>query len=248
MSSKISWNPWHGCTKFSPGCLNCYVYRLDARFGRDPSEFKVTSNLELPVRKDRYGKYKVPEGSLFMTCFTSDFLLDQADEVRSKAWNYIRERSDCNFLFVTKRVHRFLDHVPEDWGDGWNHVIVYVTVENQAMADYRIPILLDLPIKHRGICVEPMLEKIDIRKYLSLGKINHGVICGGESGSIRTSRLLDFSWVKDLKNQCIEFGTYFWFKQTGTRFKDNEVKFYPKHGEQYNLADRYGISNFNLMF
>ena len=29
------WNPWHGCKKISPGCLNCYVYRRDAEFGKD---------------------------------------------------------------------------------------------------------------------------------------------------------------------------------------------------------------------
>ena len=25
------WNPWHGCTKVSPGCTKCYVYRRDAQ-------------------------------------------------------------------------------------------------------------------------------------------------------------------------------------------------------------------------
>ena len=31
------WNPWHGCKKYSEGCLNCYVYRRDASVGRDAS-------------------------------------------------------------------------------------------------------------------------------------------------------------------------------------------------------------------
>ena len=31
------WNPWHGCRKYSPGCLNCYVYRRDAKYELDAS-------------------------------------------------------------------------------------------------------------------------------------------------------------------------------------------------------------------
>ena len=28
-----TFNPWHGCTKVSPGCDNCYAEEVDARFG-----------------------------------------------------------------------------------------------------------------------------------------------------------------------------------------------------------------------
>lgn len=38
------WNPWHGCTRFSEGCDNCYMYYMDGQRGIDPS---VISN-ELP--------------------------------------------------------------------------------------------------------------------------------------------------------------------------------------------------------
>ena len=29
------WNPWHGCTKISPGCKHCYVYRQDEMYGEE---------------------------------------------------------------------------------------------------------------------------------------------------------------------------------------------------------------------
>ena len=29
------WNPWHGCTKISPGCKYCYVYRQDEQYGTE---------------------------------------------------------------------------------------------------------------------------------------------------------------------------------------------------------------------
>ena len=56
------WNPWHGCKKISPGCLNCYVYRMDAKYGRDSSVVQKTGNFRLPVMKDRRGEYKLKSG------------------------------------------------------------------------------------------------------------------------------------------------------------------------------------------
>ncbi|MEN6339375.1 MAG: DUF5131 family protein, partial [Clostridiaceae bacterium] len=34
-SGGVNWNPWHGCHKYSAGCQNCYVYRMDDRHGKD---------------------------------------------------------------------------------------------------------------------------------------------------------------------------------------------------------------------
>lgn len=31
----IPWNPWNGCKKVSIGCKNCFVYKMDQRYGRD---------------------------------------------------------------------------------------------------------------------------------------------------------------------------------------------------------------------
>lgn len=247
--NRVSWNPWHGCTKVSQGCRNCYVDRLDKRFGRNPGEFSVNGSLHLPIKRDRKGNYKVPSGSEFMTCFTSDFLYELADEVRTEAWNCIRERSDCTFTFVTKRIDRFMQCIPEDWNDGWNNVCIYVTAENQGTAGYRLPILLDLPIKHRGICIEPMLEGMDISTFLESGRFDLGVIAGGESGSSRVTRALDYKWIEDIKNQCSRYNTPFWFKQTGTRFIDHSgvERTVIHHGDQYKLADMYNISSFSLI-
>ena len=41
-----TWNPWHGCRKVSPGCLNCYVYRRDAEVGKDSSFIARTSSFD----------------------------------------------------------------------------------------------------------------------------------------------------------------------------------------------------------
>lgn len=43
------WNPWHGCYKKSEGCLNCYMYYLDAQRGqRSDVIYKVKIILTFP--------------------------------------------------------------------------------------------------------------------------------------------------------------------------------------------------------
>ena len=102
------WNPWHGCHKCSPGCLNCYVFFLDKQ--RDKNSSIVTrskSGFSLPLKKDRNGKFKIEDGKEIATCFTSDFFLEEADAWRDEAWEIIRTRNKLNFLICTKRIERF---------------------------------------------------------------------------------------------------------------------------------------------
>ena len=166
-----TWNPWHGCKKISPGCANCYVYRRDAEFGKDSSIVTRTSSFDMPVKCNRRNEYKLQlKGEDVYTCMTSDFFLDEADAWRPEAWDIIRRRGDLHFVIITKRIHRFAVGLPEDWGSGYENVTICCTCENQDRADYRLPVFLDLPIKHRTIIHEPMLEQIDIRKYLATGR------------------------------------------------------------------------------
>ena len=56
--------------------------------------------------------------------------------------------------------------LPIDWGEGWDHVTICCTCENQDRTDYRLPIFLSLPIKHREVICEPMLGEINMEKHL----------------------------------------------------------------------------------
>ena len=147
------WNPWHGCTKISPGCKYCYVYRQDEMYGSEIGSniARKTAAFNLPLKRRRDKSYKIPSGRMVFTCFTSDFLLRDADPWRTECWAMMRERSDLWFYFFTKRIDRFMECIPPDWGDGYDNVLVGCTVENQAMADYRLPIFRQLPIKHKSI-------------------------------------------------------------------------------------------------
>ncbi len=46
-----------------------------------------------------------------------------------------------------------------------------VTCENQRRADERIPILLDLPFKHKGIMCAPFIGPVSIKEYLPYDQI-----------------------------------------------------------------------------
>lgn len=225
------WNPWHGCTKISTGCANCYVYRRDAEFGKDASVVTKTSSFDLPVKRNRQKQYKMqPEDGIVYTCFTSDFFHKTADEWRPEAWAMIRERSDLEFYFITKRPHRFEKGLPADWGEGYENVTIGCTCENQFMADKRLPVFLELPIRHKQIIHEPMLERINIEKYLEkYADRIECVSCGGESGE--GARVLDYAWVLETHIQCVKYGVPFSFHQTGSCFV--------KGGKRYHIDRKY---------
>ncbi len=253
------WNPWHGCQKISPGCKNCYVYRRDAEFGKDSSIVTKTKNFDLPLKKDRKGNYtlrpqieiRIGESGLeeiisvdhtVFTCGTSDFFLEEADEWRAEAWRIIRSRPDLHFYIITKRIHRFTVSLPEDWGEGYDNVTIGCTCENQNRANYRLPIFFEVPIRHREIIHEPMLEAIDLTPFLQAhaSKIQC-VICGGESGDPKDVRLLDYAWVLQTMMQCVTYQVPFHFKQTGTLFRKHNHVYQIARKDQLSQAAKAGI-------
>lgn len=209
----VSWNPWHGCLRISEGCDHCYVYRQDAAWQKDSSRVSKTAAFGLPVRRRRDRRWKIADGEVVYTCFTSDFLLAEADVWRAEIWEMIRLRRGLHFMFFTKRIDRLATCLPEDWGEGYENVTIGCTVENQLQTDYRLPIFLRLPIRHKVIVCAPLLEPIDLRPYLS-PQIKE-VSVGGESGT--EARICDYAWVLSLREQCVERGVAFCFHQTGAR-------------------------------
>lgn len=230
------WNPWHGCHKCSPGCLNCYVYFLDKKRDKDASVVtKSKTNFNLPLKKTRSGEYKIPSGMEIATCFTSDFFLEEADSWRDDAWDIIKKRSDVDFLICTKRIERFYEHLPEDWGEGYDNVIIVVTAENQAMAKKRVPILLEIPAKRKGVFVSPILEYVDLKPFLKSGKIDM-VSVGGESYD--NARVCDFRWVKQIYFDCKMYNVKFDFHQTGSNFLMNGKIYKIKHHDEHSQAKK----------
>lgn len=214
------WNPWRGCHKKSEGCKNCYIHRANARKGINTDIIYPTDEFHKPIVKDKKGNYKIKSGQTVYLCFNSDFLIEEADQWRKEAWAMIKERSDLNFLFLTKRIERFRIGLPDDFEEGYDNVTIGTTIENQLRADERISILKELPIKHKLITIQPMLEKIDLLEYLD-DSIEY-VVVGGESG--RNVRPLHYDWVLDIREQCIKKNVNFEFRQVGSIFiKDQKT-------------------------
>lgn len=216
------WNPWHGCLKKSEGCANCYMYFLDKQRGMSGADiFKVKNNFNYPLQKTKEGRFKVQSGEHLRVCMTSDFFLEEADVWRLEAWRIIKQRPDVVFVLVTKRPERVMACLPEDWGDGWENVFFNVTCENQKRADERIPIMFELPFKHRGVWVAPFIGEVSIAEYLKSGKIEQ-VIAGGENYA--GARPLHYEWVRRLYDECVVADVTFAFMETGNYFvKDGKI-------------------------
>lgn len=219
------WNPWRGCHKYSEGCKYCYIHKGDLKRNVDTNVIVKTDKFYAPIQKNKKGEYKIKSGQTVYLCFSSDFLIEEADEWRHECFQMMKERSDLHFVFLSKRIERFMDCIPDDWDNGYDNVTVGCTIENQEMADYRLSIFSNLPIKHKNIICQPLLEKIDIEKYLNGIEL---VVVGGESDY--NARPLDYDWVLALREQCKSKNTHFEFRQCGTYFI--------KDGQKYTLNVR----------
>lgn len=237
----LTWNPWHGCHKISAGCRHCYVFREDAAFGvaTPTSEIHRTASFSLPLNTDRRRAWKYPAGTEFSLCFTSDFLIEEADGWRPEIWDIIRRRNDCRYMFFTKRIERLEQALPSFWEEIADIVSVGCTVENQDRADYRMPIFLSLPLKHRIVVVAPMIEPIALSRWLDPEKIEM-VTVGGESG--KYARPLEYEWVVDMHGQCVRSRVPFVFHQTGSYVIKDGRRYTIPRNLQHSQAKKAGLN------
>ena len=92
------WNPQRGCIKCSDGCLDCYIHKGDLKRNINTNLIIKTKDFEKSIEKLKNGNYKMKSGIVY-TCFSSDFLIKQADDYRDKCWKIMKERSDVLFNF-----------------------------------------------------------------------------------------------------------------------------------------------------
>lgn len=204
--------------------MHCYIHKGNLKRNVDTNEILKTKDFNKPIEKLKNGNYKMKSGLVYL-CFSTDFLIEEADKWRVECWKMIKERQDCTFLFLTKRIGRFMKCIPDDWNNGYENVVVCCTIENQKNADYKLSIFKDLPIKHKCITAQPLLENIDIEKYLDHIEL---VVVGGEFDI--DARPLDYNWILNIREQCIRQNVNFEFRQCGTYFI--------KDGKQYKLQTK----------
>lgn len=224
-----TWNPWRGCSKVSPGCAHCYMFRDQRRYGKDPEVVvrAADNTFYAPVRAKKWRE--LPAGAMVFTCSWSDWFHADADEWRDDAWEVVRQRPDLTWQILTKRPERIADHLPPDWGDGWPNVWLGVSIENRRFV-HRADVLRSVPAAVRFISAEPLLGPLFIHaadnwdgsrwswpdlydgEELNLDGIDW-LIAGGESGS--RHRPMRAEWVRDLRDACQDSRTAFFFKQWG---------------------------------
>ena len=209
-----TWNPVTGCTKVSPGCAHCYAETITLRFKWGGPFLPGKSTIRLhPERLDAPGKWRTPR-RVFVNSMSDLFHEEIPFEYVRKVFHKMETYDAHIYQVLTKRPERMLEFVEWDkqterWPD---HVWAGTSVENQYWADRRIPILQQIPANVRFLSVEPLLKSVDLSPYLSSLQ---WVIVGGESGY--RARPMNEQWAQRIRDDCVDVGVPFFFKQWGGR-------------------------------
>ncbi|TAN03108.1 MAG: phage Gp37/Gp68 family protein [Rhodanobacteraceae bacterium] len=252
--------PWHGFVRAVNG--------HPAWTGRTSL---IESALDLPLRWRRPRKVFVCSMSDLFHESVSDQWLDEIFQVMASAQRH-------TFQVLTKRaarMHAYLGsrgfHPFSD--DGWTmtgtigtqgevtpaptgrplpNVWLGVSVENQAAADERIPLLLQTPATVRFLSCEPLLGPIDLRRACALHRWKDAdgveccnvtrsldwVIVGGESGP--RARPMDPNWARRLRDQSKASNVPFFFKQWGEWATGEQSAVGPDHPIFKRIQNRAG--------
>jgi len=212
----VTWNPWSGCEKISPGCANCYAEGRAERFrGRGPA---FPNGFELTYRPHKLTeplKMKTPQ-AIFVNSMSDLFLEAVPDSKIVEVFDVMNKAHWHVFQVLTKRSERLREMAPHlKWTPNiWQGV----SVENQYWTR-RIPDLLTVPSRVRFLSVEPLLGPVDIRPWLAELQ---WVIVGGESG--RNLRPMNLDWARAVRDQTINAKVPFFYKQgNGWRSGMNKV-------------------------
>ena len=210
-STKISWadntwNPVHGCSKVSAGCDNCYAETLSLRYGITKKAWtgeNTDANIQLKPKKLR-DPYKLKQPSRVFVNSMSDLFHPKIPvEYREQIFDVMRDCPQHIFQVLTKRPRGAARYAGEWTQNIWQGT----SVENRATL-HRINSLRECGAKVRFLSLEPLLE--------DLGELNldgiHWVIVGGESG--KGFRPMPHEWARSLRDQCVEKGVPFFFKQS----------------------------------
>ena len=244
-----TWNPVTGCSKVSPGCANCYIERsIPFRMKSHKFEYDAnTKSVSTPImlhsdRLDRPRHWKAPR-AIFVNSLSDLFHDDIPDSFILDVWRTMRDTPQHIYMILTKRpermqafVNRIAWHTPEDGRGGYvpylyddgdaplKNVWLGVSVENQTMADKRIPLLLQTRAAVRFLSCEPLLRRVDLSNWLFCAGVDSQgyfakdqgidwVVVGGESGP--GARPMNPAWAVALRDECLAADVPFFFKQWG---------------------------------
>lgn len=206
-----TWNPVTGCTKISAGCDHCYAQRFSERFrGTSGHPFEMGFDLTLrPERLDQPLRWRLPRmifvnsmSDLFHKEVPKDFIGRVCDTMERAHWHI--------FQVLTKRSSLMRDFLRRRYATtrGPLHMWFGVSVEDGSKKS-RIRHLQGAPAGVRFLSIEPLIGPVG---KLDLTGIDW-VIVGGESGP--GARPMNPEWAREVRDQCLESGVAFFFKQWG---------------------------------
>lgn len=216
--TEITWNPTTGCDKVTPGCDNCYALALSKRLKAMGSAKYQTdgnpitsgpgfgislhpSSLEQPFRW-RGNK------TVFVNSMSDLFHARVPLQYIAQVFDVIARTPQHTYQVLTKRSSRLPKIAHKlDWPD---NLWLGVSVEDADHA-YRITDLQTVPAALRFLSCEPLLGPLTDMDLNGIG----WVITGGESGP--NARPIEATWVRDIRDQCVQAGVPFFHKQWGGR-------------------------------
>lgn len=240
-----TFNPWIGCTKVSPACDHCYAERstpsrtLAVQWGAGQPRRRTTpGNWALPLRwnaqADAFEAQHGRRQRVFCASLADVFDNEVPDVWRVELFELIEATPRLDWLLLTKRIGNVRDMMRRILRPGTlpPHVWLGATICNQPEADRDISKLLAVDARVRFLSMEPLLGPVNLANMPhpnrakgadwvrlqvlarnGMGPGIHWVIAGGESGP--QARPMHPDWVRSLRNQCLDAGVPFFFKQWG---------------------------------
>lgn len=240
-----NWNFLRGCSRKSPGCANCYAESIARRFCGPGLQYEGLIGkhgqyngkiMQVPEKLQEPLSWKKPR-KVFV-CSTSDLFHENVPfDYIDRAFAVMSTCPQHTFQILTKRPERMreymLNHevcvrdcvkydleVAEAMQRPLPNVWLGVSIEDQATADERIPLLLQTPAAVRWVSAEPLLGPVNmtwvdrsdgmmVEKFPCID----WVVAGGESGA--KARPTHPEWVRSIRDQCVAAGVPFLFKQWG---------------------------------
>jgi len=218
-----TFNPWWGCTRVSPACTSCYAATWARRVGQDiwgdnkARRFFGEKHWREPLEWNSSALERGARERVFCASMGDVFeARDDLVEHRIRLWKLIKETPSLDWLLLTKRVENVAAMVP--WKRRWpTNIWLGTTIEDQEMADLRMPQLVRLPARVRFVSCEPLLGEVTLKRWLNR---TNWVIVGGETGA--KARPMEIAWARSLRDECKKANTPFFFKQWGKWAPDKD--------------------------
>jgi protein gp37 len=251
-----TWNPIVGCSRVSKGCEHCYAERVAHRgmsaqhrgltvMGKHGPRWNGTVRFVAEKLSEPLG-WRKPR-RVFVNSMSDLFHEGVTDEQIAAVFGAMAACPQHTFQVLTKRPERAKAWF--QWVSAFRsiqprwplpNVWLGVSVEDQATADDRIPLMLETPAAVRWVSYEPALGPVDFGRWLcrhtEVGPAGVCVKCkaierdegspylpprldwiviGGESGP--GARPFDLAWARSTVEACRAAGVPCFVKQLGAR-------------------------------